>query len=922
MVHRVHVSSNHRGALCKPHLNRSFALPPFIHRCSSPVPGLFRCRALSSQQKEVAPSSGWYTFWTAVDASAWIGTIGTAIAFLITQEFILAGAPVLLPILALFANRQRDKLDATYTRLTLEEQIEFLAQRIECLSLSAATDVAAEVRAAVDAQPANAERTLKALEAKLSAMEGSFVSAGSAVRESLKESASAQNRSSKELLTKVEAAASQTQKNIVTEFRQVTADELAALGRLEARIAGLEGAVGGLEVAQGEGLRRLGTNLSAMITDAEAGLQSAVREEAWRSLDPVRRLPQLLAQVAQQREQQQQQQQQQQLLPELSEDSLRALIKEQLTVATSQFLSAQEELLEEIKGVENKSVDISANQWNQLGRRLMAMDEQLRELKTVAKEPASATGVATPLLEEQLSALQGDIGRLTDAVQSAFTVPPSSSPPLPSTLRNALLSVQTALAELPGNLAVSAEKGKGSSYSALDSTVFDQALIPAQKALEVALGYQTAGDYSTEDRQGSEWKAALENLSKLTFRLDEVTTILVGLKQETSSIHPSRVQQNGTENGRNGNSEVSVPIHSWLSSTASDDDDDDDDDREEDKEEEQQPVATSAGAVSTSPGALIFGSSSMTDSRGLHDSASTLTPFADTTANDANVEQEEEVSALGFVSQKESMAKTNDDKKMSGEDNAAALDYYTDQGLRLLKAGRAQASSPGADLGVADSAFWEAAECFERALESDPSSVRALGNLGNVLMSHGRLKWQMLGAVRATSLPKDSAAAAAVEASMRRLSSEAEELLLLAGRRYRQVLELDPRQPKALINWGKVVCLRAEIARESGNLREAGTLFDNAAEKFDAAGELLLPQSTSDGSVEGDSFLAALKLAGRALFNAGVCQAELGDSRAAKGYLRDAERAVNKVLSVNRNDEEAAARLEDVMGWMKYVKSM
>lgn len=41
-------------------------------------------------------------------------------------------------------------------------------------------------------------------------------------------------------------------------------------------------------------------------------------------------------------------------------------------------------------------------------------------------------------------------------------------------------------------------------------------------------------------------------------------------------------------------------------------------------------------------------------------------------------------------------------------------------------------------------------------------------------------------------------------------------LLSLPGRRYKAVLELDPGQAKAFINWGRVIGLRAEMARGAG----------------------------------------------------------------------------------------------------------
>ena len=57
----------------------------------------------------------------------------------------------------------------------------------------------------------------------------------------------------------------------------------------------LEASLGGLEGSQAEGFRRLGGSLQSALQGAEEKLGAAVLSEARRSLEPVRRLPELLA---------------------------------------------------------------------------------------------------------------------------------------------------------------------------------------------------------------------------------------------------------------------------------------------------------------------------------------------------------------------------------------------------------------------------------------------------------------------------------------------------------------------------------------------------------------------------------------------------------------------------------------------------
>ena len=64
----------------------------------------------ASSSEGARPGSAWQLFWGAVDAGAWLGAVGTAVAFVLTQEAMLVAGPVVLPLLALFASRQRERL--------------------------------------------------------------------------------------------------------------------------------------------------------------------------------------------------------------------------------------------------------------------------------------------------------------------------------------------------------------------------------------------------------------------------------------------------------------------------------------------------------------------------------------------------------------------------------------------------------------------------------------------------------------------------------------------------------------------------------------------------------------------------------------------------------------------------------------------
>lgn len=82
-----------------------------------------------------AGGGGWRTFWTAVDASAWLGTVGAAVAFVLTQEAVLAGAPVVLPLLALYASRQRERLAVEAEQQRQLSRLEELLLEMQVLGL-------------------------------------------------------------------------------------------------------------------------------------------------------------------------------------------------------------------------------------------------------------------------------------------------------------------------------------------------------------------------------------------------------------------------------------------------------------------------------------------------------------------------------------------------------------------------------------------------------------------------------------------------------------------------------------------------------------------------------------------------------------------------------------------------------------------
>ena len=55
--------------------------------------------------------------WTAIDVAATVGSVAGALAFLITSEAVLAGIPILLPLVGWYAGRQKEGLQLEVCRL-------------------------------------------------------------------------------------------------------------------------------------------------------------------------------------------------------------------------------------------------------------------------------------------------------------------------------------------------------------------------------------------------------------------------------------------------------------------------------------------------------------------------------------------------------------------------------------------------------------------------------------------------------------------------------------------------------------------------------------------------------------------------------------------------------------------------------------
>eukprot|EP00963_Diacronema_lutheri_P002297 scaffold153_cov347-Pavlova_lutheri.AAC.46 len=281
--------------------------------------------------------------------------------------------------------------------------------------------------------------------------------------------------------------------------------------------------------------------------------------------------------------------------------------------------------------------------------------------------------------------------------------------------------------------------------------------------------------------------------------------------------------------------------------------------------EEEQKIAKQAGGGKEELDPSPTGIDTKDDARGSKLSDGEADPPE--AANDSGIE----ASSQADPAEAASPYSEQDDAKLS------TIEVKVRRGLELLRTGRMQARASGSELGKADANLRSAISEFEEVLSSlavpYPSSTKravvdfgddgkigtkrrlavvATGNLGNTLLARAELQQRLLEVLRNAPPPPPADYEATVAAELQ-LLEEIQDLLVEAGRRFRQVLQLtalltgsadreeamkDGRKVdsalRALFNWGTALSLRALIALDS--IEEADSEEAEAAE--DAATQL------------------------------------------------------------------------------------
>jgi hypothetical protein len=660
----------------------------------------------------------------------------------------------------------------------------------------------------------------------------------------------------------------------------------------------LEEAVAGLEAAQAEGMRRLASSLTAALAESAQAAAAAARAEAAGASEQLRRLPALVAAATAGT-----------LGPSLlSEATLRAVLAEQVGAAVATLAEQQRALA---AGAAGAPVAIAPAQWNQLGAKLSTLDEGLEEVRRAQARGEEGAAAAVEAAR-QLEGARTELSTLASSVQAAFEGARASGAggdgggaegrPAAAALEGGMKEATAAFSQLFERL-----EGFAAQLEALQRRLDGAAAAaapPPPAQLDAA-----AEVFAAEAAAVRESAAKVDPGRQAAYqRMQAVLRGSGGVGGGDTATVPPAEELLEAKAGEVDEQATRLPISAWLSPDTDDGDEAEPTQQAEPNEAasqlQREALAVGAAAAPEAPRAASWSGGAEPVIEVL--SFGVESSLADGNASSASIDPQSAATAADSPSREQPPAASPQPQgppSLDPDDDFS--EKYPDpeelqrQGLLLLRRGRAAAASPGGGWGEADAALSSAAAAFGAALRAAPRDVRALGNCGNALLARGLLKSRIFEEVRGAAAQNDAAAAAALEA-------EAEELLVLAGRRFKGVLELDPGQGRAFVNWGRAVCLRAELARGRGAPGAAAALFANAADKFGAAAEL--------GGGAG-----AVRLAGTTLMCSALSAAQESDGAGAgraEQLMAEAEAYLAAAAAEDPGDAEAAAKLQECRAWL------
>ncbi len=617
----------------------------------------------------------------------------------------------------------------------------------------------------------------------------------------------------------------------------------------------VEGSLSGLDVAQGENIRRLSLSLNSALADAESALQVSVRSEVSQSLEPVRRLPQMLAAIIPPTP-----------LPGSYDGGSvgdagfsprgssppavsEAVILAAVRAAVSEEVSAAvQQAMQQADARSSRAVTLVEEQWEALGRRLSkierlveavpeateaAIQSQLQQQLPLALSSSAESVVSdlSALTAREMDSLRAHVdqsrGAASDSLASGLEDVMKMVSPLKDSFSNlsvkleeqadsqqelaaaarsaaiaatAASSMQPAAADLPVAVAPVDPSVLSSVSSDLSSLIAAVKLLDGKLEALRAQQEVLAAERKQQQRGDSSDSEQARALSQLQEGLDGLRSSFQTLSEQVADMtvmRPERTVATASSESFRPADTTSMPPN---------------------------PKGAAASSKLDAPDSNELprhGQAQLDDSTGAHSLDPTLSQTPAVTLSSGTEKPQLRAAEQRLPS----------NPYFAREMRGQPVSEMVAEGLRLLKLGREEARL-GADLGLADQAIRSAIAVLQAALNEAPYDPKVLGNLGNALLAQGEVKKAYLEAMTSAPAPVSAQEVQVQRSAEASIKAEAIALLTQAGEMFKKVLELEGGwSSRGLVNWGRAMCLRAELA-DSNEL--AAQLYNSALDKFEA----------------------------------------------------------------------------------------
>ncbi|XP_062233972.1 uncharacterized protein LOC133931173 [Phragmites australis] len=220
--------------------------------------------------------------------------------------------------------------------------------------------------------------------------------------------------------------------------------------------------------------------------------------------------------------------------------------------------------------------------------------------------------------------------------------------------------------------------------------------------------------------------------------------------------------------------------------------------------------------------------------------------------SESQVSEAQEGSPDSFVSNVSSIDPTYNETASTDSDGRE-FSRNVKEATEILRKAR-ECMMARADEETADTLLYKSARLLSAAVALRPTSLVAVGQLGNTYLLHGELKLKISRELRtllansgaflhgrervprSTKVDRRILSRENISSALVDVCEECESLLVEAGRSYRTALAIDSGDVKALYNWGLALIFRAQLLADIGPEAavDADGVYLAAIDKFDA----------------------------------------------------------------------------------------